>query len=81
VIGDGCGGQVTCPTCPSGQLCGINTPFQCGPAPACTPQTCESLGAQCGAVGNGCGGSLDCGLCPNGTTCGLGEANKCRVIH
>ena len=75
------GGQVDCGTCPNGQLCGVNTPYQCGPAPVCTPATCQSLGANCGLVGDGCGALLDCGVCPAGFTCGLGQANVCAQIR
>jgi hypothetical protein len=81
VIGDGCGGTIDCGPCPAGELCGIERPFTCGPAPVCTPITCESAGAQCGALGDGCGNLLDCGPCPAGSTCGLGGANVCRTIR
>jgi hypothetical protein len=40
--------------------------------PICTPQTCMSLGAQCGPAGDGCGGVIQCGDCPMGQTCGGG---------
>lgn len=29
----------------------------------CTPRTCESIGAMCGAPDDGCGNTLDCGNC------------------
>ncbi|MFT3768743.1 MAG: hypothetical protein QM820_25130 [Minicystis sp.] len=40
--------------------------------PMCTPQTCASLGAQCGPAGDGCGGVLQCGTCQAPLTCGGG---------
>lgn len=47
-------------------------------APACTPATCDALGAACGQAGDGCGGVLECGACPPGQTCGGGgTANAC----
>jgi hypothetical protein len=30
---------------------------------SCVPETCESLGADCGVHSNGCGGTIDCGPC------------------
>ena len=30
---------------------------------SCTPETCQSLGADCGVHSDGCGGSIDCGPC------------------
>ena len=35
----------------------------------CTPKTCTSLGATCGAPSDGCGGTLSCGTCASGQTC------------
>src|SRR5690606_1484814 len=80
VIGDGCGGTVTCPDCPAGKVCGIDTPFQCGDPPPCVKATCESLGAECGPVGDGCGGLLECGECPAGAICGLNQPNQCSGV-
>ena len=39
------------------------------PGGACTPATCQSLGATCGTPGNGCGGTLSCGACGTGQVC------------
>ena len=33
------------------------------PPPDCDPQTCETLGAECGFTPDGCGAVLDCGPC------------------
>jgi cellobiose epimerase len=62
---NGCGGTLSCGTCPTGQTC--NASFQC--VASCTPSTCASLGAACGSVSDGCGGTLSCGTCPTGQTC------------
>jgi hypothetical protein len=63
--GDGC--------CPSG--CQNATDSDC----ACTPETCASLGYQCGSVSDGCGGTLNCGTCTQGTcnagVCGGGTGS------
>jgi hypothetical protein len=73
--GDGCGNDIQCGTCPSGQTCGGGgVRGQCGEpdAGACTPISCASQGLACGPAGNGCGGVIQCGTCPSGQTCGGG---------
>lgn len=35
----------------------------------CVPETCTSLGKQCGSWGDTCGGTLNCGTPPSGYTC------------
>ncbi len=40
----------------------------------CTPQSCASVGAQCGTAGDGCGLPIDCGPCDVGSSC---VANQC----
>ena len=77
-MGNGCGGSVSCGTCPAGELCGVYEPYKCG---GCTPQTCADVGAQCGKVGDGCGNELDCGECAPSFICGLGQANKCAQLR
>ena len=76
VIGDGCGGTLSCGNqCPSTWscergLCRPSSPIDC------VPVTCSLYGSfrYCGAIGDGCGGALDC-ACPNaGWTC---EHNFC----
>jgi hypothetical protein len=75
-IADGCGGVLSCGTCPSGSTCGTVTPNVCGAG--CTPTTCAKLGANCGQQGDGCGNTLNCGTCPTGQTCGGGGVpNQC----
>lgn len=44
---------------------------------SCTPATCESAGASCGALDDGCGGALDCGACGEGEVCS--PAHACCV--
>ena len=51
-----------------------------GPQPgACTPKTCEDLGAHCGPSGDGCDDDvvLQCGTCPMGQVCGQGGPSTC----
>ena len=44
----------------------------------CIPQTCASLGKQCGNWSNGCGTTIMCPSCVAGTTCNNGQCiNKC----
>jgi hypothetical protein len=74
VVGNGCGGQLDCGTCPAGQDCGAaGIPQLCG-TPNCTKATCTPAnGAHyCGEVGDGCGGKMDCGNCDPGQACGGG---------
>ncbi len=75
---DGCGGVLSCGTCPTGQSCGGGgVPNSCGTG-TCTPSTCAAQGKACGPASDGCGGVLDCGGCPSGKTCGGGGvANVC----
>lgn len=35
----------------------------------CAPETCESLGRECGNADDGCGGYIDCGACDSGEEC------------
>jgi hypothetical protein len=74
--GDGCGNQVDCGTCPSGQSCGGGgVPGHCGApdAGSCVPTTCAAQNILCGPTGDGCGNLLQCGnVCPTGQTCGGG---------
>jgi hypothetical protein len=84
VEGDGCGGTVSCGTCPDGQGCGIAAAFQCAPILSGSVDDCPALitdcageGAECGQIGNGCGGILDCGSCPGDEICGLNAPQLC----
>jgi hypothetical protein len=81
--GDGCGGQLDCGPCPTGQTCGGGgVPSVCG-APTCTKTTCAAQGLQCGPAGDGCGGVLQCGDCPANEICGAcgtpGVCGSCCV--
>lgn len=40
---------------------------------ACIPQTCSSLGRQCGSSPDGCGGTLNCGGCTSSQRCDNGK--------
>jgi len=61
----GCGGSETC----NNGVC----------LTACQPQTCQSLGKNCGMAPDGCGGQLTCGTCAVGETCGARGPNVCGV--
>ena len=86
---DGCGGQVDCGACPSGQFCGGGGYSKCGvglaggdggdagDAGSCSPLTCQALGLGCGINNDGCGGTIDCGSCPTGQFCGGGGFSQC----
>ena len=43
----------------------------------CVPDTCGSLGYNCGSWDDGCGGTLDCGTCGSGYVC---TAGTCVVV-
>jgi hypothetical protein len=93
-IGNGCGGLIDCDAelggCPTGTLCGVEQPQQCGALQACTPLTAaQACPGKCGMVSDGCTpsgtdtGLIDCTTdpnyrCPSGTSCGGGGvANQC----
>jgi hypothetical protein len=82
VIGDGCGGMLTCPlVCPSASACaGGGIPNQCGTSPgSCPPRPicAQDTTLFCGIIGDGCMRPHDCGACPDGQACGLRLANVC----
>ncbi|GMU61339.1 MAG: hypothetical protein AMXMBFR34_31020 [Myxococcaceae bacterium] len=79
VIGDGCGGILTCGSCTGGRVCGGGgVPYQCGGGNSCTPRTCAQQNATCGQVGDGCGAILSCGSCSAPDVCGGGGVpNQC----
>jgi hypothetical protein len=68
--GNGCGGIIQCPACPTGDTCSSGHCYapDSGP-PVCTPKTCAEQGIQCGVAGDGCGDILQCPPCPSGETC------------
>ena len=65
MIDDGCGGQLECGACPTGQECGLLEANQC----AILPPHCTNghIDASLGETGPDCGGS--CGGCPTGGGC------------
>ncbi len=83
---DGCGGQMDCGSCASGEFCGGGGYSKCGPGSggvdggdggSCMPLTCQALGLTCGMNSDGCGGSIDCGSCPTAQFCGGGGFARC----
>jgi hypothetical protein len=83
--GDGCGGTISCGSCTNPRYCGGGGFNKCGGddglgpdgGVVCTPETCSSLGYDCGAAGDGCGGLLDCGSCTAPQYCGGGGYDVC----
>ncbi|MEM0360093.1 MAG: PKD domain-containing protein [Candidatus Diapherotrites archaeon] len=63
-LDNGCGGTISCVSCPTGFVCRNGS---C----ACTPKTACSLQSKCGEEDNGCGGKIFCGSCPAGLQCDL----------
>ena len=63
-----------CEDCPEGQVC-----FE---GSCCEPETCITLGYECGKADDGCGTELDCGDCLDGEVCQegrcVGEAGSCK---
>jgi hypothetical protein len=75
-VPDGCGGALTCGTCPSDTYCNTET-RQC--IPLCAPLSqASACPGQCGSVSNGCGGTVDCGPCP---ACALGTVWCCQACN
>jgi len=60
---DGCGGS--CGGCGGGQACESAVCVDTSPPP-CEPETCTSLGLDCGQADDGCGGTINCGSCSSG---------------
>ncbi len=58
-----CGRTIDCGTCPGDSRCVE------GLCEACLPDTCPTLGVECGTAPDGCGGLLDCGSCEHGLEC------------
>lgn len=72
MVGDGCGGSVSCGNCTDGGTCGGGGQANvCGGLAPCQPQTCAQLNKTCGQVGDGCGGlTVNCGTCTAPDICG-----------
>jgi hypothetical protein len=75
--GDGCGNEIQCGSCATGQTCGGGGSGKCGSSSTCIPETCASQSIQCGAAGDGCGHVLQCGNCPTGAICGINAPGQC----
>ena len=53
-----------------GAECGDDYEEQdCNTQPCCVPETCDSLGAECGVQDDGCDGTLQCGTCDDEDDC------------
>jgi len=75
-------------TAPSSGACQFNGFYQFAEASqvtfptltviVCQPETCTSLGKECGSWSDGCGGTLNCGICSLGYVCG-NEGYCCRT--
>lgn len=86
-IADGCGDIINCGGCMAPETCGGGgEASRCGGTAACSPKTCDDLGATCGEQADGCGGVLDCwskAAKANGNECsGGGEEcieGECQV--
>ena len=82
---DGCGNALRCGTCSDPQYCGGGGFDVCGGdnglgqdgGVTCAPQSCATLGYNCGQAGDGCGGILTCGSCTAPQYCGGGGFNVC----
>ncbi len=82
---DGCGNVIMCGSCTKPAYCGGGGYSKCGGGTGvgpdggtqCKPETCTSLGYDCGAAGDGCGGLLQCGTCTSPAYCGGGGYDKC----
>jgi hypothetical protein len=79
LIGDGCGGMLSCGTCTPPHFCGGGGPNMCG-GTTCAPQTCAQQNLECGPATDGCGNPINCGMCMPPATCGGGGVNgRCGV--
>jgi hypothetical protein len=79
-IGDGCGGALSCGTCPNGGTCGGGGLNNVCELANCTKGSCTpSNGAvYYGVIGDGCDGIIDCGMdCPDGGASLDGGAGIC----
>jgi len=64
------------PTCSAAGTCDFEcvAPYvRAGEGCACTPRTCDDLGAMCGTPDDGCGGTLSCGGCGPSAMCASGR--------
>src|SRR5262245_22917974 len=62
-VPDGCGGYVSCGTCPDGETCGGGGAANVCGASSCTPSSCAAQEKDCGVISDGCGSVLSCGTC------------------
>ncbi len=69
---DGCGGTLTCGSCPDSQSCGAGGVANVCGVGTCAPASCSDQGFTCGPASDGCAAVLDCGTCSGGRSCGGG---------
>ena len=73
---DGCGGECGA-GCSNNEKC---TNGQCVAEPGeCVPDTCQSLGRECGNAEDGCGGYIDCGDCSGDEECDI-FSGQCQCV-
>jgi len=86
-IDDGCGHSLDCGDCTDKRACSNTMPNQC----TCTPKTCASVGATCGAYPSGCNQvELNCfanpdmgcasGVCGGGGPYACGSTFTCNPL-
>ncbi|GEM_PF-653469 len=59
--------------CKKDQICDNKVCKDDETGPACTPKTCDELGAECGSVSDGCSHTLECGTCSDNLLCSDGH--------
>ncbi len=86
IIGDGCGNNINCGSCPTGEACANHVCSTGGGYDGGILTSCTVTGGQyCGDIGDGAGGKLACGPCTTaGWTCTDGvctaDATICTPI-
>jgi hypothetical protein len=63
-----------------GSASGSGSSSSGGSGGGCVPQTCQSLGYECGTNVDGCNHVIDCGTCEGGKYCGGGGYRKCGGV-
>jgi hypothetical protein len=71
-VDDGCGREILCGMCPTGQ--------ECNGGDCCQPRTCGTrrVGQTCGVQDNGCGSPINCTQCGSNAMCN-GSSCVCKV--
>ncbi|KAI9027920.1 hypothetical protein DFJ74DRAFT_508793 [Hyaloraphidium curvatum] len=71
---NGCGGNVFCGACTTGQACTGNGTQCVAKVSTCKPRTTCDAGQVCGTQGDGCGGFVTCGTCSAGRGCNVAHS-------